>query len=97
MMEFPVGCPRGLYCKALSRIMSDSEESFICCGALRAGHRRVDRDIFRVCFKNASTDTMLDHDERDIADTISVLAQAMSADWNRQASGKDEDWYYTGI
>jgi len=70
-------------CEPLAQIESDeSPKSFICCGR-NDGCTRVEHlDEFRVCWKNGGIDELSDWDRRDIIDTVSVLAQALSIDEN---------------
>jgi len=59
----------------LSQVLSDDGATFVCCGL----NERPD-DPFRHCFKSETTDTMYDHDRRDLIDIIHVLSGAMAAE-----------------
>ena len=77
----PQDCPRGLSeCISLANIQSDDGGSFICCGHNDGTTREWAGDRFRVCWKNSHVDEMGDYDDADMKDTLSVLAQAISAD-----------------
>lgn len=78
-------------CQPLAQIESDCGESFICCGTSETASRTVIEDRFRFCWKNAVVDQCDDLDERDIKDTISVLAQALSVDGNAKCCDCDDD------
>ena len=69
-------------CEPLAQIQSDCGSSFWCCGRNDGATRKIERDEFRVCWKNEEIDEMSDWDKRDITDTISILAQALSIDEN---------------
>lgn len=69
-------------CRPLAQVASEGLESFICCGHNMAVSRSIPTDRFRVCWKNDQVDELSDWDERDMKDTISVLAQALSVDEN---------------
>lgn len=72
----PEGCPRNLKCEPLHRIESDDDPTtFICCGLPGLLH---DFDPYRFCFKALDTDTMYDHDELDLLDTVEVIVTALS-------------------
>lgn len=94
----PERCPRGFgpeVCQPLNQILVDEKApgvaaGFICCGHLAQAARALLQDRFRVCFRGATTDTMFDHDERDMVDTIAVMMGGLSADHNRRASGEPE-------
>lgn len=87
MIVLPDECLRGLNCQPYAQIQSTCGESFICCGANSPEERTVQQDEFRVCWKNDSFDEMSDWDRRDLTDTISVMAQALSVDANIRARG----------
>lgn len=77
----PLECARGRTdCESLSRVISDCEKSFVCCGRVAEEHRGIPQDRFRLCWKNSDVDEMGDYDDADMKDTISVIAQALSAD-----------------
>lgn len=81
----PEICNRGREdCKSLAFIKSDCEGSFVCCGHNTPESREWKEDKFRVCWKNSHVDEMGDYDYADMKDTISVLAQALSADEHMQ-------------
>lgn len=85
MIELPEKCPRNLspdVCRPLSQILADDKSSFICCGHSHRDFRKIKDDRFRLCWKNDEIDEMSDWDERDIKDTMSVMAQALSVDAN---------------
>lgn len=88
MLHLPEKCPRRrIDCQPLAQIVSDEPPtSFICCGHNDGSTRVVERDKFRVCWKNDVVDELGDWDERDIKDTLSVLSQALSVDENMKAS-----------
>ena len=82
-ITLPQLCPRSLTdCEPLAQILVDDGVGFVCCGHNDSTTRRVKNDRFRVCFRNEVIDEMVDWDERDIKDHISVLAQALSVDAN---------------
>ena len=83
----PDKCLRNLSdCSPLSQIVSDCGNSFICCGINDINSRAVEQDMFRVCWKNTVINDRTDWDRRDITDTISVLAQALSINANMEAT-----------
>ena len=83
----PAACLRGRSdCQPLAQISSARGESFICCGLSEKGSRSLLADEFRHCWKNEDCDEMSDCDERDVKDTVSVLAQALSAKANLDES-----------
>lgn len=70
-------------CNPLSQI-EDEEGGFICCG-LNDGSKRVEKqDKFTVCWKNNVIDEETHWDKRDIIDHISVLAQGLSVNENKE-------------
>ncbi len=82
-IELPKLCPRSLTdCQPLAQILVDDKEEFVCCGHNDGKTRVMKNDRFRVCFRNEELDEMVDWDQRDIIDHISVLAQALSVDAN---------------
>lgn len=88
----PNKCLRGRSdCQPLAQIESDNGISFICCGHNDRTSRTIPKDEFRVCWKNAEIDEMSDWDKRDITDTISILAQALSIDENIKNNTKDKE------
>ena len=65
--------------------------SFICVGANHPASRTVKADRFTLCWKNAAIDERSHWDKRDLLDTMSVIAQALSTDENIAVSnGFDE-------
>ena len=81
MIHLPERCLRDRAdCEPLAQLAADDGTSFICCG--RNAEREHPADRFRVCWKNDAVDEMGDWSERDIKDTLSVLAQALSVDVN---------------
>ena len=91
-LRTPEKCLRGLEdCQALAQIESDDGGSFICCGASDEDSRTLKRDRFRFCWKNDTIDQRDDLDERDVKDTISVLAQALSVDANMKEGHSSTD------
>jgi len=85
-LYLPEKCLRGRSdCSPLAQIESDCGNSFCCCGRNDGTTRKVVGDEFRVCWKNSEVDELGDWDKRDITDTISVLAQALSIDENMKA------------
>lgn len=78
-------------CTPASNITSDDGGSFICVGFNSPGSRTVTGDRFTLCWKNDAVDERSHLDKRDILDTMSVLAQALSVDENiRVNEGLDE-------
>lgn len=81
-------CPRGLVdCTAVNNIISDDLKddvpaSFVCVGYNRPENREVAHDRFTLCWKNSSVDEMGHWDKRDLIDTVSVIASALSIDEN---------------
>jgi hypothetical protein len=71
-------------CEPLAQIASDNGKSFICCGLNDQETRSYPHDEFRHCWKNQVIDERTDWDRRDITDTISVLAQALSIKANME-------------
>jgi hypothetical protein len=92
MITLPKECPRKRDdCTSLSQIISDCKTSFICCGHNDPESRTVSGDNFRFCFKNNVIDEISDWDERDLKDTISVMAQALSVDGNMKINEEEKD------
>ncbi len=88
-IHLPERCLRGRDdCQPLSLLASDEDTSFVCCGHSDPESRTVEQDRFRVCWKNDMVDEMGDYDERDMKDTMSVLAQALSVDENMRENEK---------
>lgn len=77
-------CLRGLDdCTPLANI-SESEEcaSFVCVGYNKKEDRELEQDRFTLCWKNDVVDEHGHWDKRDLLDTQSVIAQALSTDEN---------------
>jgi hypothetical protein len=65
--------------------------SFVCVGWNRPQDRGVPGDRFTLCWKNNAVDERGHWDKRDLLDTMSVIAQALSTDENvRVNEGLDE-------
>lgn len=65
--------------------------SFVCVGWNRPQDRTVQQDRFTLCWKNGAVDERGHWDKRDLIDTMSVIAQALSTDENvRVNEGMDE-------
>ena len=65
-------------CTPLAQIVSDDHQSILfCCGHNDETTRKVSQDRFRLCWHNEYLDELTDWDDRDIKDTLSVLAQAL--------------------
>lgn len=62
--------------------ISSEDESFICVGWNRPEDRNVKGDRFTLCWKNGVIDERGHWDKRDLIDTMSVIAQALSLDEN---------------
>lgn len=85
-LTLPDNCPRNRKdCEPISQILDD-EDGFICMGCNDGTTRLQKQDIFRLCWKGPHVDETDDMDERDIIDTISVLAQGLSVHANRKAN-----------
>lgn len=70
-------------CVPLANISADEEgSSFVCVGYNKISSRTVPGDRFTHCWKNDVVDDMGHWDRRDLLDTMSVLAQALSIDEN---------------
>jgi len=68
-----------------------SASSFVCVGFNRKEDRTVPADRFTLCWKNKAVDERGHWDKRDLIDTMSVIAQALSTDENvRVNEGLDE-------
>jgi len=79
-------------CIALANISSDSEEkSFICVGYNKPEGREIKNDRFTLCWKNNVIDERGFWDRRDLLDTQSVIAQALSIDENIKVSDELTD------
>ena len=79
-------------CVPLANLSSDTEQkSFVCVGLNTPESRTVKQDRFTLCWKNAAIDERGHWDKRDLLDTMSVIAQALSTDENiRVNEGVDE-------
>ena len=64
--------------------------TFICCGCSAPYTRALPRDRFRLCFVSDTTDTMYDYDERDMKDTIGVMASAFALGCHFDIEEEDE-------
>lgn len=75
-------------CTPAANIVADvnaadgSPASFICVGWNHPHSRTVPQDRFTLCWKNAAVDERGHWDKRDLLDTMSVIAQALSTDEN---------------
>jgi hypothetical protein len=80
-------------CTPLSNLSADEEgSSFVCVGYNRPEDRQVKGDRFTLCWKNSAVDERGHWDRRDLLDTMSVMAQALSTDENiRVSSGMTDD------
>ncbi len=56
--------------------------SFVCVGWNRPQDRKLLQDRFTLCWKNGVVDERGHWDKRDLMDTMSVIAQALSTDEN---------------
>ena len=71
-------CPRGLRCKPISNLVTESGDDFVCVGYHNEVKERFPQDRFRHCFKSkGGTDTMFDYDEYDLKSTIAVMSEAL--------------------
>ena len=80
-------------CTPLANLSADEQgSSFICVGYNRLAVRTVQQDRFTLCWKNKAVDERGFWDRRDLLDTMSVIAQAVSTDENiRVSSGMSDD------
>jgi hypothetical protein len=79
-------------CTPLSNLSSDEElKSFVCVGYNRKEDREVKQDRFTLCWKNDVVDERGHWDRRDLLDTQSVIAQALSIDENIRVNNKFTD------
>lgn len=70
-------------CVPVANLSSDTEaKSFVCVGFNRKEDRAVMQDRFTLCWKNDVVDERGHWDKRDLLDTMSVIAQALSTDEN---------------
>ena len=86
MIKLPEECLRGdaRVCRPLAQLQSDDGESFIC-----FGENGCRPDPFTFCWHNSEIDERSDWDRRDVADTISVLAQGLSVKANEDHNADD--------
>ena len=74
-------------CVPLANLSSDTDaKSFVCVGANAVKSRTVPQDRFTLCWKNDLIDERGHWDKRDLLDTMSVIAQALSTDENIRVS-----------
>lgn len=76
-------------CVPLANLCADDTvppSSFICVGANQPQSRTVPQDRFTLCWKNNAIDERGHWDKRDLLDTMSVIAQALSTDENIRVS-----------
>lgn len=81
-------------CTPLANLGSDAPSksapsapvSFICVGVNHPASRSVPQDRFTLCWKNRAVEERGHWDKRDLLDTMSVIAQALSIDENIRAS-----------
>lgn len=70
-------------CTPVANLSADGEgTSFVCVGFNRKEDRVVMQDRFTLCWKNNAVDERGHWDKRDLLDTMSVIAQALSTDEN---------------
>jgi hypothetical protein len=70
-------------CVPLANISSDEgQQSFICVGLNSKESRSIPQDRFTLCWKNDQVNERGHWDKRDLMDTMSVIAQALSTDEN---------------
>lgn len=81
-------------CVPVSNLSADepahdgSAASFVCVGFNRKEDRTVPADRFTLCWKNKEVDERGHWDKRDLLDTMSVIAQALSTDENIRVSNR---------
>lgn len=77
-------------CTPVANLSADGESStpasFVCIGFNRPQDRTVAQDRFTLCWKNKAIDERGHWDKRDLIDTMSVIAQALSTDENIRVS-----------
>lgn len=79
-------------CTPLANISADEGgSSFICVGYNRPADRAVKKDRFTLCWKNSVVDERGHWDRRDMLDTMSVIAQALSTDENIRVNNSFTD------
>lgn len=85
-------CLRQKRAMPLQNIIATSGNSFVCVGYNHPDDRTVAGDRFCHCWKNSHVDEHGHWDRRDITDTLSVMAAALSIDENiRVAEGMTDD------
>ncbi len=84
--NMPPKCLRGLRCNPLHAVASDDAMTFVCCGL----HGEEKHDLYRLCFRSETTDSMYDHDALDLFDLAEVAIRAMSTDQRLRASCADK-------
>lgn len=79
-------------CTPAANVSADGEgKSFVCVGWNLPQDRTIPADRFTLCWKNDVVDERGHWDKRDLLDTMSVIAQALSTDENiRVNEGLDE-------
>ena len=77
-------CPRERSdCMPLQNVVSDTEpRTFVCVGYNKPEDRTVAHDRFTMCWKNAEINDLSHWDKRDLLDTQSCIASALSIDEN---------------
>ena len=63
-----------------------SPSSFVCCGANTAESRTLQRDNYRLCFKNAVVDDCSDNDMQDLTSLQKVIADTLLLDAVQKAN-----------
>lgn len=85
-------CMRKKRSVPLQNVIATSGASFVCVGYNHPADRTVAQDRFCHCWKNAYVDEHGHWDRRDLIDTLSVMATALSIDENiRVAEGMTDD------
>jgi hypothetical protein len=81
-------------CVPLANLSADGgpmPASFVCVGLNSLNSRSIPQDRFTLCWKNGAVDERGHWDKRDLIDTMSVIAQALSTDENiRVNEGAEE-------
>lgn len=54
--------------------------SFVCSGCVKPESRVVKQDLYRLCFKNSTTDEISDNDLQDLTSIMCVASAALSLD-----------------
>lgn len=81
-------------CVPLANLSADNgptPASFVCVGLNSVKTRPIPQDRFTLCWKNGVVDEMGAWDKRDLLDTMSVIAQALSTDENIRVNEKVEE------